>query len=75
MEINYGAQVKDKNGEIFGCVNRVIKNSWSGEISKFVVARNDAAQDLFLSPEDVLEATDMEIKLRINIDKGDEVFS
>jgi len=71
MEIYYGSQVKDKNGEILGSVNRIIKNSWSGDISKFVVKRNDSADDLFLSPEDVLEVTSAEIKLKINVNSED----
>jgi hypothetical protein len=70
MEIQYGSQVKDKNGAVLGTVNRVIRNSWSGDISKFVVKRDDSTQDLFFSPEDVLGATETEVKLKINIDKN-----
>lgn len=69
MEIKYGAPVKDANGKVLGSVNRVIKNSWSGDISRFVISRIDSTQDLFLSPEDVLEATDIEVKLRITLDE------
>jgi hypothetical protein len=68
MEIKYGTPVKDVRGNMLGPVNRVIKDSWSGDIRRFAVARNDSVQDLFISPEDVMEATDTEIKLRINID-------
>jgi hypothetical protein len=69
MEIKYGAPVKDAEGKTLGSVNRVIKDSWSGDIRRFVIARNDSAKDLFISPEDVMEATDTEVKLRINIDE------
>jgi hypothetical protein len=69
MEIQYGSKVEDKDGNVLGSVNRVIKNSWSGDVSKFVVAGNDSGQDLFLSPADVLEVTDTKVKLKINIDK------
>jgi len=74
MEIKFGTPVKDVQGNVLGSVNRVIKDSWSGDIRRFVVARNDdSAQDLFLSPDDVLEASGVEIKLRIDSGENGEL--
>jgi sporulation protein YlmC with PRC-barrel domain len=65
MEIEYGAEVKDKNGKVLGTVNKVIRDSWTGEISKFQVSTELSELDLFISPEDVAEATPSEVKLKI----------
>lgn len=70
MEIRYGAQVVDKNEKLLGSVDRLIRDTWSGEIKKFMVCQKAPAADLFLRPEDVLEATDTRVKLRIAIDES-----
>ena len=68
MQIDYGAEVKDKNGKKLGTVNKVIRDSWTGEVSKFQVSNEQSDIDLFISPEDVAEATADEVKLKIAID-------
>ena len=68
MQIDYGVEVKDKNGKKLGTVNKVIRDSWTGEISKFQVSSEQSDIDLFISPEDVAEATVNEVKLKIAID-------
>ena len=39
MEIEMGCEVIDKNGKVLGTVDYIIRNSWTGEISKFMVRR------------------------------------
>ena len=68
MEIDYGAEVIDKNGKKLGTVNKVIRDSWTGEISKFQVSTIKGDADLFISSEDVAEATAKEVKLKVAID-------
>ena len=65
MELEYGAKVIDKNGEVLGRVDHIARDTWSGEIRKLLVRRKAPAQDLFFSPEDVAEATKDKIKLRV----------
>jgi sporulation protein YlmC with PRC-barrel domain len=65
MEIEYGAEVRDKNGKALGTVNKVIRDSWTGEISKFQVSTDLSELDLFISPENVAEATPSEVKLTV----------
>jgi sporulation protein YlmC with PRC-barrel domain len=69
MEIEYGAEVKDKNGKALGTVNKVIRDSWTGEISKFQVSTELTELDPFVSPENVAEATPSEVKLTIAFDE------
>jgi len=69
MEIEYGAKVKDKNGKVLGTVNKVIRNSWTGEISKFQVTTDPTEVGLFVSPQNVAKATPKEIKLNIASDE------
>ena len=69
MEIEYGAEVRDKDGKALGTVNKVIRDSWTGEISKFQVSTELSEVDLFVSPENVAEATPSEVKLNIGFDE------
>jgi sporulation protein YlmC with PRC-barrel domain len=69
MDIEYGAKVKDRNGRVLGTVNKVIRDSWTGEISKFQVSSELNEAGLFISPENVAEATPSEVKLKIAFDE------
>ena len=72
MEIEYGAEVIDKNDKVLGIVQHLIRNSWTGEISKLVVRRKAPETDLFFSTEDVLEATKLKVKVNVSLDELDE---
>ena len=69
MELEYAAKVIDQNGKILGTVDHLVRNSWSGEITKFVVRREAPDEDLFLSPEDVAEVNKSEIKLSVTLEE------
>jgi len=66
MEIEYGAEVIDKSGKVLGTVNHLVRNTWTGEISKFMVCRKAPESDLFFSTENVLEVTKSQIKVNIS---------
>ncbi len=66
MNIEYGSEVVDRSGVLLGTVDYVIRNSWTGEISKFVVYRQSPEKDLAFSPEDVIEATESGIRLGVS---------
>jgi sporulation protein YlmC with PRC-barrel domain len=70
MEIKPGAEVIDKNGKVLGSVTHLARDGWSGEVKKFIVNRKPPDKDLFFTPEDVLEATDARIKLKIALDES-----
>lgn len=72
MKIKPGAQVIDKNGKVLGSVDQLARDGWSGEIRKFIVNRKLPDKDIFLTPEDVLEATNTRIKLKIAFDEFSE---
>ena len=65
IEIEYGASVTDKNGKVLGTVNRVLRDTWTGDIRKFNVRSELANGDLFYSIDDVAEASDKEVRLKI----------
>lgn len=69
MEIEYAAKVIDQKGKVLGTVDHLVRNSWSGEITKFLVRREAPDEDLFLSPEDVLEANKSEVKLSVTLEE------
>jgi len=61
MEVEYGTEVIDKKGKVLGTVDYVIRNTETGEVSKFMVHRELPERELFFSPQDVLEATKSKI--------------
>ena len=68
MEIKYGAEVVDTNGKLLGTVDHLMHNTLTGEISKFQVSTELSDIALFISAEDVAEATANEVKLKVAID-------
>ena len=65
MELEYGAKVVDARGKVLGMVGHVVRDAWSGEITKFVVRYDSPIDDLFLSVDDVKEATVDKVILKI----------
>ena len=72
MEIEFGTAVIDKNGKVLGTVDHLVRNTWTGEISKFMVRRKAPDSDLLFSPQDVLKVTDDTVKLNLSIDELSE---
>jgi hypothetical protein len=66
MQIKYGAVVVNKDDIVMGTVTYIVRNAWTGEISKFMVQRNRPNNNLFLSIDDVLEVMGSEVKLRLS---------
>jgi sporulation protein YlmC with PRC-barrel domain len=71
MEIEYGALVKDKNNKVLGTVNRVMRDTWTGDVSKFSISTELADADIFYAIENVAEADDKEVKLNITYGESD----
>jgi len=69
MEIKYGAEVRDKNGKLLGTVNNVIRDSWTGEISKFQVTTDPTEVGFFIPPQNIDKATPKEIKLNVALEE------
>jgi len=69
MELEFGAEVKDQNGKVLGTVNHLVRDTWTGEIRKFVVRRETPDNDLFLTPDDVLEVTKGKVKLNASAEE------
>jgi len=73
MEIEHGAEVIDKNGKRLGTVDRVIRDTYTTEITKFTVNTDVADADLFFSPQEVQESTTTAVKLKIALDEGESL--
>ena len=69
MEIEYGAEVMDKNGKLLGKIDYIVRDTYSGEIKQFKVSTEMVEADLFYSPEDVLESSATQVKLKTSFDK------
>lgn len=70
MEIGVGVEVLDKKGELLGIVHNIIRDTWTGEIRKFMVRTQSPEAAFLFSPEQVLEVVNFKIKLNIS---GDEL--
>jgi len=69
MELEFGAEVIDGKGKVLGTVGQIIRNTWTGEISKFVVQRQEPEVDLFLSVDDVKEAKGGAVRLKVALEE------
>jgi sporulation protein YlmC with PRC-barrel domain len=72
MQIEYGTEVIDKNDKVLGTVDHLIRDSWTGEIRKFMVRQKAPDKDLLFSPQDVLEVTKSKIKVNISFNEQGE---
>ena len=69
MEIEFGADVIDRNDTVIGKVDYLVRDTWSGELRKFMVRREK--EDLFFSPDEVIEADSSRIKVDFTVDVQD----
>ena len=73
MEIEYGATVLDKDGQNLGTVDYIIRDSWSGEVKKFVIHRHPEKSDLFLPLDHVQEADKDTVKMDLPLDQLEQL--
>jgi sporulation protein YlmC with PRC-barrel domain len=64
----FGAEVVDKNGRSLGKIDYIIRDSWSGDIKKYIIYRQRPDEDISFSPDDISETTESNIKLNIVIE-------
>lgn len=69
MELEFGAEVIDKKGKVLGKVDHLVRDTWTGETRKFMVRRKAPDDDLFLSVDDVAEATENTVKLKASVEE------
>lgn len=69
MDLKNGAEVVDKNGEILGTVDYLMRNLSTGEIRKFMIHRKGPEKDLFLSLDDVAEITETRVILKASFEE------
>ena len=60
-----GAEVVDNNGRSLGKIDYIIRDTWSGDIKKYIIYRKPPDKDMAFTPEDISETTDNTVKLNI----------
>jgi sporulation protein YlmC with PRC-barrel domain len=68
MDIEYGTEVIDREGNALGTIDRVIRDSWTGEIRKFSVNQDAPGNELMFSPEEILVQDENKIKIDVSQD-------
>ncbi|MBN1693306.1 MAG: hypothetical protein JW845_07115 [Dehalococcoidales bacterium] len=66
MDIEYGTEVIDREGNSLGTVDRVIRDSWTGEIRKFSVTKDTPDNALMFSPKQILGLEKTKIKVDVS---------
>ena len=69
MQIEYGALVEDKDKNILGTVDYIVRDTWTGEQRKFMVRRDAPQTDIFFTPEDIAQAVEEKVKLNVSLDE------
>ena len=69
MEVLYGSEVIDSKGEYLGKVDYIMRNSWSGEISKFMVQREAPGTNLFVPVGDVAKIEENKVTLSVTVEE------
>lgn len=69
MELEIGVEVVDKNGQVLGPVDRFIRNLSTGEIRSFMIHRKGPEKDLFFSPDDLQEVTELQAVLKVTMEE------
>lgn len=69
MNLRIGIEVVDKNDENLGTVDRFVRNLSTGEILSFMIHRKGPEKDLFFSPDDVMEVTEVKAVLKVSAEE------
>ena len=69
MEPKIGVVVTDKSGESLGNIDYVVRDTWSGEVKKFMIYRNPPDKDIVFSITDIAETTESLVKLNLTIEE------
>ena len=64
----FGVEVVDKDGRSLGKIDYIIRDTWSGDIKKYIIYRKRPDEDISFSPDDISEITGNNIKLNIVIE-------
>ena len=65
MEPQMGTEVKDKNGKLLGTIDYIVRDSWSGDVRKYLVYRKPPEEDISFSPEEIAANEDTSVTLNI----------
>ena len=63
----FGTEVLDKNGRSLGKIDYVIRDTWSGDVKKYIIYTPPPDEDITFSPDDISEITENAVILNIVI--------
>ena len=64
----FGTEVVDKNGKSLGKIDYIIRDTWSGDIKKYIIYRQRPDEDITFTPDDISEETESTITLNTVIE-------
>lgn len=65
MDIAYGMTVTDSEGVVIGDISKVIVDTWTGEVRKYMVRQPAELNSYFFTPSQVAEVKDGQVKLNV----------
>ena len=60
-----GTEVRDRTGKLLGTIDYIVRDSWSGDVRKYLVYRKPPEEDISFTPEDISENEDAVVTLSI----------
>ena len=64
----FGTEVVDKKGRSLGKIDYIVRDTWSGDIKRYIIYRQRPDEDISFSPDDISEITESTITLNIEIE-------
>jgi len=68
MELLIGTRVIDSNGDYIGTVGHIMRDTWSGEVKKYMVLSGKPTEGLMFSPNDIADISNDQVRLRVSTD-------
>ncbi len=66
MDIEFGTEVFARDGKSLGNVDYIIRNAWTGEISKFRIRRDSLDSEIILSTDQIIDSAGTKIKVDVS---------
>lgn len=67
-EPQMGAKVQDRNGKILGIIDYMVRDTWSGDVRKYIVYRKPPETDISFTPNDISEITEKLVTLALAVE-------
>lgn len=69
MEPQIGFGVIDKQEKVLGNIDYLVRDTWSGDIMKYMIYHKPPDRDITFSPADIAEVEENRVKLNVTAEE------